>query len=47
MGVRAKVHVCEQQVLGLRWWLGESSSVLEDVEMVRREKTGGWGEALI
>lgn len=44
--VRARVHVGEQHILGLRWWLGESSSVLEDVEIVRKEKTGEWREDL-
>lgn len=43
LDVRAKVCVREQQVLGLRWCLGEYSSVLEDVEMVRKEKTGRCG----
>jgi len=41
--VSAKVHVGQQQVLGLRWWVGESSPVLEAVEIIRKEKTGEWG----
>lgn len=47
LSVRAKVgeHVGEQQVLCLRWWLGESSSVVEDVEMVRKESTPPLGES--
>lgn len=36
---KPKVHVGEQQVLGLRGWLVESFSVLQDVEIVRKEKT--------
>lgn len=30
---------CWEQHLGLRAWLGESFSALEDVEIVRKEKT--------
>ena len=47
LGVRAKVCVGEQQVLGMRGWLEERTSVLENTEVVRKEKTKGWGEDLI